>query len=211
MKCVICEARKARRYCPGVRGEICPVCCGTERENTVDCPLDCVYLREARQREKRNESAASAAPIPFSEIRIPERYLQEREEIARVVAEAVVDAVFATPGAIDYDVREALEALLKTYKTLQSGLLYESRPVNPVAANIYNLVQSAVEEGRKGIVSAHGTSVRDADVMGMLLILYRQEYVHNNGRKRGRAFIDYLRQFFPDRANANRTAAPLIV
>ncbi len=211
MKCVICEARKARRYCPGVRGEICTVCCGTERENTVDCPFDCVYLREARLREKRNELDISPEKIPFSEIRIPERYLQEHEDIARVVTETVVEAVFATPGAIDYDVREAFEALLKTYKTLQSGLVYESRPVNPIAANIYTLIQSGVEEGRKQILSTNGISVRDADVMGMLLILHRQEYHHNNGRRRGRAFIDYLRQFFPDRAGVNRTAAPLIV
>ncbi len=53
MKCVICEVRTARRHCPGVRGEICSVCCGTERENTIACPFDCTYLREARLREKR--------------------------------------------------------------------------------------------------------------------------------------------------------------
>ena len=41
--------RRPKRFCPGVRGDICTICCGTEREITVDCPLDCVYLREAHQ------------------------------------------------------------------------------------------------------------------------------------------------------------------
>lgn len=213
MKCAICEVRKPRRYCPGVRGEICTICCGTERENTVDCPFDCVYLREARAREKPNElDAATAAGIPFSDIRVPDGFLREHPNIARLVADAVVDAVFATAGAIDYDLREALEGLIRTYKTLQSGLVYESRPSNPVAANIYQLVQTQIDEGRKQIASKTGVSVRDAEVMAVLLILQRQEYRYNNGRKRGRAYIDHLRQFFPERAaNKNPSASPLIV
>jgi hypothetical protein len=213
MKCVICEERKPRRYCPGVRGEICTICCGTERENTVDCPFDCVYLREARAREKPNEfDASAAASIPFSDIRVPDGFLRQHENVSRLVADAVVEAVFATPGAIDYDLREALEALIRTYKTLQSGLVYETRPSNPLAANIYQRVQAQVDEGRKQIASKTGVSVRDTEVMGVLLIMQRQEYRHNNGRKRGRAYIDTLRQYFPDRAaNMNPSASPLIV
>src|ERR1051326_5375096 len=132
MTCAICEVRKPRRYCPGVRGDICAICCGTERENTVDCPFDCVYLREARAREKPIELDASAASIPFYDIRVPAGFLREHAAIAQLVAEAVAKAVFATPGAIDYDLREALEALIRTYKTLQSGLVYESRPNNQI-------------------------------------------------------------------------------
>ena len=60
--CAICHTRRPRRYCPGVRGHICPVCCGTERENTVSCPLDCPYLREARVREKERIPEAGGLP-----------------------------------------------------------------------------------------------------------------------------------------------------
>ena len=213
MKCAICEVRKPRRYCPGIRGEICTICCGMERENTIDCPFDCVYLREARTREKPNEfDAAAAASIPFYDIRVPERFLQEHEDIVRFVADAIVDAVFATAGVIDNDVREALEALIRTYKTLQSGLVYETRPANPVAANIYELVQTQVEEGRKELAADTGVSVRDAEVMAVLLIMQRQEYRFNNGRQRGRAYIDHLRQFFPERAaKMHPSASPLIL
>jgi len=213
MKCAICEVRKPRRYCPGVRGEICTICCGTERENTVSCPFDCVYLREARAREKPNEfDAAAAASIPFSDIRVPVRFLEEHARVWQLVADAVVAAVFATAGAIDYDLREALEALIRTYKTLESGLVYETRPSNPMAANIYQLIQTQIDEGRKQIASKTGVSVRDAEVMAMLLVLQRQEYRYDNGRKRGRAYIDHLRQLFPDRAaNMHPSASPLIV
>ena len=55
MPCAICQIRRPRRFCPGVRGDICSLCCGTEREVTVNCPLDCEYLQEARKHEKLSE------------------------------------------------------------------------------------------------------------------------------------------------------------
>jgi hypothetical protein len=209
MKCVICEVRKPRRFCPGVHGEICTLCCGTERENTVSCPLDCIYLREARTREKPLE--LDPAAIPFSDIRVPPQLLEERPEIGMMAMASLAVAVASTGGAIDYDVREALDALIRTSKTLQSGLVYDTRPVNPVAAAIYDRLQEGIEKGRKDIAARTGTSVRDADILGMLVVLHRLEYRYNNGRKRGRAYIDYLVQHFPMRAEANPPASPLIV
>ena len=213
MKCAICEARKPRRYCPGVHGEICTVCCGTERENTVDCPFDCVYLREARTREKLNElDPAALAKIPFNEIRVPERFVHDHRDVALLVIDALADAIFATPGVIDSDVREALDALIQTHKTRQSGLVYASRPTNPVAANVYERIQAHVEEHGKEIASRTGVSVRDADVMGALLLLQRQAYHIDNGRKRGRAYIDHLRTMIPERtASMNPATSPLIL
>jgi len=209
MKCVICEVRKPRRFCPGVQGEICTLCCGTERENTISCPLDCIYLREARTREKPAE--LDPATIPFSDIRVPPRLLDERPEIGMMAMASLAVAVASTSGAIDYDVREALDALIRTSKTLQSGLVYDTRPVNPVAAAIYDRLQEGIEKGRKDIAARSGTSVRDADILAMLVVLHRLEYRYNNGRKRGRAYIDYLVQRFPMRAEANPAASPLIV
>ncbi len=209
MKCAICEVRTPRRYCPGVRGEICSVCCGTERENTVNCPFDCNYLREARLREKPLE--IDPANIPFSDVRIPARFLEEHPRIAQLVIDALINAISSAPGTIDFDIRQALESLIRTYKTLQSGLVYETRPENPIAARIYDELQRAVAEGRKEIASNSGVSVRDAEIMSMLLILQRMEYRFNNGRSRGRAFIDYYTQHFPARTQPNPSASPLIV
>jgi hypothetical protein len=149
--------------------------------------------------------------IPFSEVRIPARFLEEHPRIAQLVIDSLLDAMVSTAGCIDYDVREALEALIRTHKTLQSGLVYQTRPTNPIAANIYDLLQQAVTEGRKEIASATGVSVRDAEVLTMLLILQRLEYRYNNGRSKGRAFIDYCLQQNPNRTLSNPSAPPLIV
>jgi hypothetical protein len=207
MKCVICQERKPRRYCPGVRGDICPACCGEERENTISCPLDCVYLREARAREKPNPPGE----IPFREIRVPDRFLDEHRPVFNLALRSLVDAISSTPQAIDHDVREAIEALLRTSQTLQSGLVYETRPDNPVAANIYQAVQKTIEEGRVEIAKHTGTSVRDAEIFSALLLLQRLQYRFNNGRKLGRAYVGHLLERFAPAAAANPATPSLIV
>jgi hypothetical protein len=191
MKCVICEERKPRRYCPGVRGDICPVCCGEERENTISCPLDCVYLQEARAREKPDPPDI----IPFHEIRVPDRFLDEHRMVFNLALTALVEAIAATPQAIDSDIREAIEALLQTFKTLQSGLVYETRPDNSIAANIYRMMHDTIEEGRRELPKETGTSIRDTEIFSALLLLQRLEYRFDNGRKRGRAYIGHLQRF----------------
>src|SRR5262249_16974412 len=43
VSCPICEKRKGARFCPAKGEKICAICCGTEREVTIDCPVHCSY------------------------------------------------------------------------------------------------------------------------------------------------------------------------
>src|SRR5579863_1170349 len=119
MACAICETRRPRRFCPGVRGEICSLCCGTEREVSVSCPLDCEYLRDARKHDKPLEF--DEAQLPNRDIQVTDRFLEEHEDLIMFLGSVVATGAFETDGAVDFDVREALEALVRTYRTLQSG------------------------------------------------------------------------------------------
>jgi len=116
MKCRICETRKPRRYCPGVRADICSPCCGAEREMTVDCPLDSEYLREARLHEKPPE--VDAAAYPNKDVRLTEEFLRDHEQLLVYTGAKLMEAALETGGAVDDDVREALESLIRTYRTL---------------------------------------------------------------------------------------------
>jgi hypothetical protein len=42
-KCISC-GRRAKRQCPALGGPVCPVCCGSQRGVTVDCPADCEFF-----------------------------------------------------------------------------------------------------------------------------------------------------------------------
>ena len=179
-----------------MRGDICAICCGTEREATVFCPLDCEYLREARKHEKPAQNFPSE--IPNRDIRISEAFLQENEGLLAYLSQALVDAAMRAGDAVDFDVREALEALVRTYRALQSGVYYENRPNNPVAARICAATQERIAEYRRAELEQRGmTKTRDADVLGSLVFLQRLEFDRNNGRRRGRAFLALLNGLNP--------------
>jgi hypothetical protein len=207
MACAICETRRPRRFCPGVRGDICSICCGAEREVTVNCPFECEYLQEARLHDR--PAALDPKDLPNQDIRITDRFVQEHEDLLTVTGGSLVSAALDTPGAVDYDVREALDALVRTFRTLQSGVYYETIPPNPLAANIYRLVQGGVAEFRQREQQQLGVSrTRDADVLGVLVFLQRVELDRNNGRPRGRAFLDSLRAFYASQAPQPPAAPP---
>ena len=208
MKCQICETRKPRRHCPGVHGEICSICCGNEREVTVSCPLDCPYLVEARQHEKPRE--LNTDEVPNKDVQVTEEFLREHEPLFVFLSSRLLEAALASAGAVDSDVREALQSLIRTYRTLQSGLYYETKPANLIAAGVHQRMQEAVDGLRKELAEKNATPVRDAEVLGTLVFLERVELHENNGRPRGRAFIDYLRRYFPVSEPTLAPASPLI-
>lgn len=196
--CKLCEKRRARRHCPGAGADICPQCCGTGREITIDCPLDCPFLRDARAHER--PAPLAEKDIPNLDIPLKESFVQEHEHEVMALSLALARAM-ESEKAVDLDAREAIESLVKTYRTLQSGLIYESRPQNPYAARIQERLMEAIEELRESIAEEAGMQMlRDTDVLATLVFLQRLEIQHNNGRLRGRAFFDFLRTYFPEPA-----------
>jgi len=210
MPCSICETRRPRRFCPGVRGDICAICCGTEREVSVECPLDCEYLREARKHERLPSLAG--VELPNKDIEVTEKLLGEHEGLLAVLAGALLRAALDTPGVFDSDAREAIECLIRTYRTLQSGVFYETRPSNPLAAALYSAVQAASEEYRQAEKERLGmTRTRDSHVLALLVFFQHFELDRNNGRKRGRAFLDALREIYRAQAPAPDSRSPLVL
>jgi len=214
MKCRLCETRKPRRYCLGVSADICSICCGDKREVTVDCPLDCQYLAEARLHEKLVD--INPEEIPNRDIRVSEEFLREHEPLLVFLGAKILEAALATSGAVassgavDSDVRDALDSLIRTHRTLQSGLYYETKPANPVAAAIHQKIQEAVEVLRKELAEKGAPAVRDAEILGTLVFLQHLALTRNNGRPRGRTFISYLLAHFPHKPQSASETPALI-
>jgi hypothetical protein len=195
VNCVICGIRKPRRHCPGVHGDICSICCGTEREESIDCPLECTYLQDAHEHEKTPD--LNAETLPNRDIEITEDFLEANQVLMAFLAISIFEGALQNAAVTDWDVREALEALVKTYRTLKAGLYYETLPTNVFAAAIATHVQTKLAEiKQKEIESGSAPSIRDATVLGVVAFLQRLEYSHNNGRKYSRAFLDFLRGFY---------------
>jgi len=208
MKCQICDTRKPRRHCPGLNAEICSICCGNEREVSISCPLDCPYLVEARRHEKPRE--LNPGEVPNRDVHVTEEFLREHESLLVFLGSRLLEASLAQTGAMDSDVREALQSLIRTYRTLESGLYYETRPANLIAAGIHRRIQEALEGLRQELAEKNAMPLRDAEILGTLVFLERVELHQNNGRPHGRAFIDYLRAYFPQMQETLAPASPLI-
>ena len=147
-------------------------------------------MREARLRDPERD--IDPRQFPHQEIKIHEEFLRKHEPLLLLTAGALAKACMETEGALDHDVRESLESLVRTYLTSQSGLIYESRPVNVIAARIHTAVQERMADLRQ-----RAPQIVDGELLGVLAFLQRLEIQHNNQRPKGRAFIDWLRQYFP--------------
>ncbi|HUB79027.1 MAG TPA: hypothetical protein VMB03_09540 [Bryobacteraceae bacterium] len=195
MVCAICHTRRPRRFCPGVRGDICTICCGTGREVSVDCPLACEYLREAHRHEK--PLPLDPETLPNRDIELPREKLAEQEEPLAFLAERLAAAATANPAIVDSDIREALDACVRTHRTLQSGLVYESLPANPLAAEMYRALEDAISKYRSQEAEQLGVhKIRDSTILGLLVFLQHFAISYNNGRPRGRAFLDALLDYY---------------
>ena len=172
------------------------MCCGTERENTIDCPSSCEHLQAARKHD--HPASLDAENVPNKDIRLSEDFIRENEHVVMWLSLALARAM-EKERAVDSDAREALDALIRTYRTRESGLIYETRPQNPYAAAIQAAVVQSIEELRKRLAEERGMqTLRDADLLGALVFLQRLELQYANTRRRGRAFYDFLRGYLPE-------------
>lgn len=177
---------------------ICSTCCGEQREVTISCPLDCDYLRESRIHEvTRDMKGPDAGDALHADIEVTDEFLHQHEALAGFLGMSLAQAGLETAGAADKDLAGALEALIRTYRTLHSGLVYETRAEDRVAAAVQSRFEQAIAEWQKERSEKQGLSQsRPAEILGVLVFLARLAVQFENGRPRGRRFMDYLRVQF---------------
>lgn len=211
MNCSICEKRKAVRYCPAKGEKICAVCCGTQREVTINCPPDCPYLVAAHRYEDEHKRELPL-DTPFLEERIPQEVLHTHQQLMTAVSYEIAKFAGGQPSAADPDVVAALAALAGTYKTLQSGLLYEKIPDIPVQRDLYLALSQFLNEiKKKAAETGNSGAVKDLTVFQVTVFLYRMGLLRSNGRPRSRRFIEFLRGQFPQAGEPKREEPRIIV
>src|ERR1051326_7853852 len=116
LSCVICEIRKEKRFCPAVHGRICPQCCGEQREVTLDCPSDCVYLQQAREHEKPRPTSDLDRASLFLQVEVSEQFMYEKEHLLMGVTYALAKTARADRSLHDQDLIAALAMLASSYE-----------------------------------------------------------------------------------------------
>src|SRR5690348_9121414 len=131
MSCAICEKRKEKRFCPAVHGRICPQCCGEQREVSLDCPSECVYLQQAREHEKPRPIEQLDREGLLPNVEIPQQFLYEQEHLILGLTYALANGARHDRAIRDADLIATVGAMAKSYETLaNSGLHFEAPLTN---------------------------------------------------------------------------------
>lgn len=211
LNCPICEKRKAARYCPAKGEKICSVCCGTEREVTISCPPECGYLIAAHRYEDEHRRTLPE-DTPFLDEHIPQEILHTHQQLMAALAFQTAKFAGNQASTADPDVIASLAALAATYKTLQSGLLYEKIPEIPVQRDLYlALSQFLTEIKQRAAESGQSVALKDIAIFQVIVFLYRMGLLRSNGRPRSRRFIEFLRGQFPQAEELRREEPRIIV
>lgn len=115
--CSQCHRRKAKRRCPALGSELCPLCCGRLRGQEIRCPPACPHLSRHR---------------PYQERKIIEKRPQHGVDIARderlewliLNIEALLERIAAVrPEFADRDAVLALESAREKIERARPALL----------------------------------------------------------------------------------------
>ena len=157
-KCPACGTRRARRSCPALGQQICPVCCGTKRRVEITCPPDCSYLRAADEHPPAVVQRQQERDLGFL-LPLYGRLTERQQRIALLLQAAVRPAGLDAPARSDADVEQAAKATAETFETAGRGIVYEHRATSLEAQRLAGLMQALVEEQRKA-----GARLPDGDV-----------------------------------------------
>jgi hypothetical protein len=209
--CPICEKRKAERFCPAKGEKICAVCCGTEREVSIDCLADCSYLVAAHRYEDQHQRALPA-DTPLLDVKVPQDVIYTHQNVLSGIAFAAAKFSAAHPGLTDSDVLAALQALADAYKTLSAGIYYEKPPDATLPRELYAALAQFLTESKQQPAEHPGSMpIKDSEIFSLLVFLYRMGLLRTNGRPRARRYIEFLRSQFPAAPELKREESRIIV
>ncbi|PYS16278.1 MAG: hypothetical protein DMG15_02765 [Acidobacteria bacterium] len=188
--CPLCSSRPAKRYCPAVADQICPVCCGTKREIEIDCPSSCPYLKSSRsyEAEKRVPDAELASKAHRYNEDFIARYHPVLDALTRSVGEERLNA----PWLVDNDVIEVYKALSATMKTLSSGIYYESLPDGPARVALFHRLKAVLDEVTQPDPNVDRSVLKVGETIDVLEFLTFAAQLNSSVRPKGRRYLDWI-------------------
>ncbi len=204
--CPACGTRRARRACPALGQQICPVCCGTKRLVEIACPSDCSYLRSAHEhppalvQRQRERDFGFFVPL-FASL------TERQQQIAMLLQTALRGEGLDAPAGSDADVEQAAKATAETFETASRGIVYEHRAASLGAQALAGRMQGLIEEQRK-----EGARLPDGDVAAAARCIEAAAREAETALGGGdRAYLALVDRLLKSAAKPRSDAAPRIV
>lgn len=169
--------------------------------------MDCEHLIESRGYGKPVQDPSIEL---YPDVEVPERFAHENQGLVQLIGTGTAVAAIQCKGAVDRDIREALDSLVRSYRTRESsGLIYDDRPANAFAERIRKGLQQTISDMMEKLREQDVPfKVRDADILRVLVLLLRVAAACNNGRTRGRAFLHVTMTMAADMMSRVDKSAP---
>lgn len=210
--CPICQKRRAERYCPAKGERICAIDCGTEREVTIDCPIDCSYLVAAHRWELGHPKPIAEGEVPFPDVSLPPELIHTRQSVVAGLGYAILIFAVEQRSLTDAEVFTAVQALAETRRTLLSGIYYERPPDNLIAAGLYAALAKFIDDEKKHAAERpEYPALKDAEIFHILVFFLRFGKLRSNGRPRTREFLTFLRSTIPQEAPGPKEESRIII
>jgi hypothetical protein len=175
---------------------------------TLDCPLDCPYLRQAREHEKPRAADQIDPAGLFLQVEVSDQFMYEKEHLLMGLTYALAKAARADRSLHDQDLIATLTMLASSYeRRVNSGLHYEQPLTSESQRRAAAEVETMVKEYREAEQKHVGySSLHDSDVLKALVFLLRLAYGRTSGRPKSRALVEFLFAQFPEKESAVVTA-----
>jgi hypothetical protein len=138
--------------------------------------------------------------IPFPDARVPSEFPQSHSMLVMALLSSIWEYARDHRQVVDTDAIAALQALAETYRTLTSGLYYEKPPDYLYRRELYQVLKATLKEFKEAETHRLGlATTRDSVIRDVLTYLTQIAAIRENGRPKGRAFLDLIRtQLGPD-------------
>jgi len=138
---------------------------------SLACSEDCPYLRDAREVTVGRRSKQLVAHLIAQG---KKDFIQVIKDLAPVIAR-IEEAIVKVQRQVFHDLtdKEVLEGVgkaLKTYETLQRGVIYEHRSESPRIQAVTNSILNSLDEIKGGLQQEHLT-LRTGDVVACLRLV----------------------------------------
>ena len=195
MKCILCNSRKGKRYCPAKGTLICAPCCGRMRVVEIPCPPDCAYLAEGqgRQAGKKYMRQLRLEQDPDRSLRLYEN-LRLYRPLFDVIELEILRYGQGLSSFHDRHVLDAVRLLRKTYRSEVRGVIYEHRSPDPVVSALVRAVHEKLEELRKELES----QLRASDLVECLEVMEWEVRHHLNQPLDEEPYLTFIRKNHPE-------------
>jgi hypothetical protein len=205
--CPLCSKRPAKRACPALRQEICPVCCATKRGVEIACPADCRYLENAQKHpaaKVRRQIDHDLGILMATLGRVNEQQLQL---FFLFQGQILAHKPEGFARLVDTDVALATGALATALETSSRGIIYDEPTASVVAEGLRRQLKTTIDEVTKG-----GGSQAERQVAEVLRGIER-------GAKHGppeagdssSSYLELVGRILRQQTQPNKPAPPLII